>query len=71
MRKMSVHCTELPSSNGNCLIFDECEEDMLEMPSSLSALATIARPDEPQDNMLERWELSVVGHMSGYVDFFK
>ena len=44
LTKLLVLCAELPSTDGNCLIYDDTEEDWLEQPSSFSDLLTLPPP---------------------------
>ena len=76
MRKLVVHCAELPSADGNCLIYDDTEEDWLEQPSSFSDLLTLP-PPPTQENIeqstnrlqaileLKEWEKCCIGYIAG------
>ena len=64
MRRLAVHSTELPSITGNCIILDNSDNDMLEVPCLLSALDFIQHEVPPQQP-IEKWELAVIGHLAG------
>lgn len=64
MRRMMVHAGHLPSRNGNCVIFDETDEDWVEQPASLSDIVSLGSP--AQDTLpIEQHDLSTIGYMSG------
>ena len=44
LRKLLVLCVELPSTDGNCLIYNDTDEDWLEQPSSFFDLLTLPPP---------------------------
>ena len=50
LRKLLVLCAELLSTDGNCLIYDDTEEDWVEQPSSFSDLLTLP-PPTTQENI--------------------
>ena len=49
LRKLLVLSAELPSTDGNCLIYDDTEEDWLEQRSSFSDLLTLPPTQENND----------------------
>lgn len=61
-----VHAGVLPSSNGNCSVFEEVEEDCLNSVYSISEAMLIdasETTDEPPP--MELWEVSSLGYIAG------
>ena len=63
-RRISGHSNELPRYTGHCIIFGDSDDDMPEMPCSLSALDFIQHEVTPQQPSTKKRELAVIGHLA-------